>query len=232
MGKRFVIGDIHGCIRSFRNLLEEKIQPSVKDQIFLLGDYIDRGPDSKAIVDYIFDLQTRSYQVFPLMGNHEYMLNRAQHSPDYFNLWMINSGFMTLRDFGIIDDSYYSPKSILQIPVKYLNFFRELKYYEQTEGYFLCHGCFEGNRDNPHDEKDSMIWGRKIINELPAKGTRVLIHGHTPNPLSEIKKQIDDPQAMVINIDGGCVYKNNKALGHLLALELDKKELLYVKNSE
>ncbi|MEI6455899.1 MAG: metallophosphoesterase [bacterium] len=232
MAKRFVIGDIHGCIRSFRNLVEDKIQPTQKDLIYLLGDYIDRGPNSKKVVDYIFDLQARSYMVIPLMGNHEYMLNRAQHSPEYFNLWMINSGFTTLRDFGVIIDSYHSPKSILQIPVKYLDFFRDLKCYEQTEGYFLCHGCYEGNRENPGDENDSMIWGRKNISELPAGSSRVLIHGHTPNPLSEIKKHLDDPQTRVINLDGGCVYKDNKALGNLLALELDKRELFNVKNSE
>jgi serine/threonine protein phosphatase 1 len=232
MGRRFVIGDIHGCIRTFRQLVEEMLQPTPSDQIFLLGDYIDRGPDSKAVVDYIFRLQAESYKVIPLMGNHEYMLNRGQHSLEYFNLWMINSGFTTLRDFGVAADSCHNPQSIFTIPPKYLEFFRDLKIYEQTEGFFLCHGCFEGDRDDPKDDGNTMIWGRKSPDRSVAAGNRVLIHGHTPKPLAEIRKQIDDPHGRIINLDGGCVYRQNTMLGHLLALDLDSRELFVVKNSD
>jgi len=232
MGKRFVIGDIHGCIRTFRTLLEEKIQPSPGDLVYLLGDYIDRGPDSKAVVDYIFELQQKSFKVIPLMGNHEYMLNHAQNSINFFNLWMINSGFTTLRDFGILIDTYYSPKSILQIPERYLEFFRKLILYEQADGFFLSHGCFVGKAGNPLDDIDSMIWGREDAYNIKFLQDRVLVHGHTPSSYSDIKKSIDSRQSKVINLDGGCVYKNNKSLGNLVALELDSWELFCVKNSE
>jgi len=232
MRKRFVIGDIHGCIRTFRTLIQEKIHPSGKDVIYLLGDYIDRGPDSKAVVDYILELQQKSFQVIALMGNHEYMLNHAQNSINFFKLWMINSGFTTLRDFGVIVETYYSPKSILQIPGRYLEFFRKLSMYEQTEGFFLSHGCFDGKTDNPLDDIDSMIWGRKVAYNAGFLKGRILIHGHTPVSYTDIEKSICERQSKVINLDGGCVYKNNKSLGHLFALELDSWELFCVKNSE
>lgn len=232
MRKRFVIGDIHGCIRTFRMLIEEKIQPSKKDLVYLLGDYIDRGPNSKAVVDYILGLQEKSLQVIPLMGNHEYMLNYAQNSIEFFNLWMINSGFTTLRDFGILAEKYYSPKSILQIPKKYLEFFRKLRLYEQTEGFFLSHGCFIGTTDNPLDDVESLIWGRKYSNNVEFLQDCVKVHGHNPVSYSDIQKCVNDQQSKIINLDGGCVYKNNKLLGHLLALELDSRELFCIKNSE
>ncbi len=232
MGRRFVIGDIHGCFRTLRILVEQELRPSPEDHIFFLGDYIDRGPNSKAVIDYIFSLHSTSGHVVPLMGNHEYMLNRALNSLEYFNLWMINSGFTTLKDFGVIPGSHYSTKSLLQIPQEYLKFFRDLKMYAQTEGFFLCHGCFEGNRDEPKGNTDSMIWGRKNLEQAPRIGDRILIHGHTPNPVSEIRKQIDDPISRVINLDAGCVYKENKSLGHLAALDLDSMELFIVKNSD
>jgi len=232
MGRRFVIGDIHGCFRTLRILIEQMLRPSLKDQVFFLGDYIDRGPDSKALIDYIFDLQSKSYRIIPLMGNHEYMLNRALNSLEYFNLWMINSGFTTLKDFGIIVDSFHSPKSLLQIPREYMKFFRDLKLFEQTDGFFLCHGCFEGNREDPKGDTDSMIWGRKNLEKASRIGDRILVHGHTPNPVSEIRKQVEDPMSRVINLDAGCVYRNNESLGHLVALELDSRELFIVKNAD
>jgi serine/threonine protein phosphatase 1 len=232
MLKRFVIGDIHGCIRTFRKLIEETILPSKKDKVYLLGDYIDRGPDSKAVIDYILELQQKSYQVITLMGNHEHMLNQAQNSVSFFNLWMINSGFTTLRDFGIPSETYYSPKSILRIPEKYLEFFHKLSFYEQIEGFFLSHGCFDGKTDNPLDDIDSMIWGRKYSYNAGFLEDRILIHGHTPVSYSDIRKSVDDRRSKVINLDGGCVYKNNRSLGNLLALELDSWNLFCVKNSE
>lgn len=231
MRKRFVIGDIHGCIRTFRILIEDKIRPSKTDLIYLLGDYIDRGPDSKAVIDFILDLQQQSFQVVPLMGNHEYMLTHARDSAHYFNLWMINSGYTTLHDFGILADPPYNPESLSLIPEKYHEFFRTLKLYEQTEGFFMTHGCFEGRKDNPLDDIDSMIWGREeTYNDAFLHG-RILIHGHTPAPYTDIQKTIENSQSKIINLDGGCIYSNSRSLGYLLALELDSRELFCVKNS-
>jgi len=232
MQKRFVIGDIHGCVRTFRILLEEKIQPTKNDLIYLLGDYIDRGPNSKSVVDYIMELKQNSFQVISLMGNHEYMLNHAQTSVSFFNLWMINSGHTTLRDFGILVESYYSPRSMLQIPEKYLEFFRNLSIYEQTEDYFFCHGCLNGESVHPLEDIESLIWGRKAVyNEGFLQG-RVLVHGHTPVSYSDIQITVNDSNSKIVNLDGGCVYKNTKSLGNLVALELDSRELYCVKNSE
>jgi len=232
MRKRFVVGDIHGCIRTFRTLIEDKIQPSKMDLIYLLGDYIDRGPDSKAVIDYILELQQKSFQVIPLMGNHEYMLNQAQNSICFFKLWMVNSGFTTQHDFGIPGEPGYTPQSLLLIPEKYLKFFRKLSFYEQPEGFFITHGCFEGKTDNPLDDIDSMIWGRSDSYNDTFLQNRILVHGHTPTPYTVIQKNIRNRQSKIINLDGGCVYKNNKSLGHLLALELNSRELFCIKNSE
>ncbi|MFA5814000.1 MAG: metallophosphoesterase [Bacteroidales bacterium] len=67
------IGDIHGCFNAFRTLVEQKIQIKKRDKIILLGDYIDRGTHSKEVVDYIFDLQNKGFDIVPLIGNHEAM---------------------------------------------------------------------------------------------------------------------------------------------------------------
>ena len=74
MNKQWVIADVHGCYKTFVNLLEYKVQLSQDDQLFLLGDYIDRGVGSKEIIDYIADLQESGYKVYTLRGNHEDVL--------------------------------------------------------------------------------------------------------------------------------------------------------------
>ena len=70
----FAIGDIHGCFDSFQELIENKIQLSKNDRLVLLGDYIDRGPKSKEVIDYIINLQAKGYNIIALAGNHEVML--------------------------------------------------------------------------------------------------------------------------------------------------------------
>jgi serine/threonine protein phosphatase 1 len=231
-GRRLAVGDIHGCIRTFRILLEEKMALHPNDALFLLGDYIDRGTDSKAVVDYILALQSDGYNIIPLMGNHEYMLVKAMNSNEFYKRWMLNAGFTTLRDFGIIEAEYKPPEAIFMIPDRYLDFFGELGYYEMIPGYFLCHGCFEGRPPDPLRDTDSMIWRRvESYNHEFLKG-RILLHGHTPAPLRKIRERAESHESLIINLDGGCVYRNNPDLGHLVGMDLDTRQVYWVKNSD
>ncbi|MEM9260991.1 MAG: metallophosphoesterase, partial [Bacteroidota bacterium] len=70
---RYAISDIHGCAATFRTALKT-IAFSQKDELFLLGDYIDRGPDSMGVLEHIWTLQATGYEVTCLRGNHEQML--------------------------------------------------------------------------------------------------------------------------------------------------------------
>ena len=67
---RFAISDIHGCAKTFEALLD-RIALSTQGELYLLGDYLDRGPDSKGVLDLIFRLQREGYAVHCLRGNHE-----------------------------------------------------------------------------------------------------------------------------------------------------------------
>ena len=68
---RWAISDIHGCCQTFRYMVETELQITKEDELFLLGDYIDRGKDSKGVFDYIMQLQNDNFKVQCLMGNHE-----------------------------------------------------------------------------------------------------------------------------------------------------------------
>ena len=232
MGRRIAVGDIHGCISTFRSLVEDKIRLTQADTLFLTGDYIDRGPDSKAVVDYILGLRRASYNLVLLMGNHEYLLLHARESMEYFKLWMLNSGFTTLRDFGIDIDKHPGTEALKRLPFLYHDFFRKLRFYAETPGFFITHGCFEGRTENPLDDLNSMIWQRsESYNESFLHG-RILIHGHTPASLEEIRRRADDQGTLILNLDAGCVYAGKAGLGHLAALDLDSRELFALKNCE
>lgn len=71
MGNRWVIPDIHGCFKTFKSLVEREIGLTKEDTLYLLGDYIDRGENSKEVIDYIIHITEESYNVNYLIGNHE-----------------------------------------------------------------------------------------------------------------------------------------------------------------
>src|SRR5688500_13625324 len=73
-GRRWVISDIHGCLTTLKTLVEQRISLTKADQLFLLGDYIDRGKHSAGVLDYLMGLVSEGYQIYPLLGNHEQML--------------------------------------------------------------------------------------------------------------------------------------------------------------
>jgi serine/threonine protein phosphatase 1 len=80
--RTLAIGDIHGCLRAF-DLLLELVQPEPKDLLVTLGDYVDRGPDSKGVLDRLIDLKTRCRHI-PLIGNHDLMMLAAREDLDHF----------------------------------------------------------------------------------------------------------------------------------------------------
>ena len=74
MPEIFAIGDIHGCFKTFKKLLLEEIGIQQSDKIYCIGDYIDRGNDSKGVMDFIINLRIAGYHVYTLRGNHEQMM--------------------------------------------------------------------------------------------------------------------------------------------------------------
>ena len=91
--RRFVIGDIHGCAKALRTLIET-IAPRAEDELVFLGDYVDRGPDSRDVVDQVIDLHDRC-RVVALRGNHEIMLMGVALGGLDDTVWLANGGKAT-----------------------------------------------------------------------------------------------------------------------------------------
>lgn len=219
MDKRlFAIGDIHGCFDIFRILLEQKIQLIKNDKVILLGDYIDRGKQSKEVIDYIIDLQAKGFDIVSLLGNHEAMLLDAFKNAELTSKWIQNGGSETLRSFGIT--------SLKDIESKYIEFFKGLTYYFAFEEYLFVHAGFNDTDINPFADKYSMIWVCKPTYENPLLINKIIIHGHRPI-LVDVCKEIVHSNKNVINLDTGCVYSNMTGYGTLTAIELNTRSLYF-----
>ncbi len=212
--KTFAIGDIHGCARELSALLE-KIKPSPEDTVVFLGDYIDRGPDSKKVIDIILDLSRRTH-VVALMGNHEAMLLDFLERPDTqgAGMFVLNGGSSTLA-------SYTEPGASYSIPEEHLEFFKGLKYYYETDTHFFVHAgvpvqSLKEIDFASADTKMQLIWTRQPFLSSTFQWEKIIVHGHTPSARVE-------SLANRINLDTGCVYGNA-----LTALELPRNIFHYV----
>lgn len=219
MKKRLLaIGDIHGCFNTFRVLLEQKIKIQKGDKIILLGDYIDRGDQSKEVFDYIINLNVNGYDVVTLMGNHEAMLLDAYNNSELTSKWIQNGGSETLKSFNIT--------SLKDIEPKYIVFIKGLSYYFAFEEFLFVHAGFNDSNINPFADKYSMIWLCKQTYENPLLMNKIIIHGHQPVTV-EVCKEIVQSNKNVINLDTGCVYSDMTGFGILTAIELNTRFLYF-----
>lgn len=222
---RWAISDIHGCGDTFRALVKNKINLKKKDHLYLLGDFIDRGPDSKGVIDFILKLKKDGYQITCLLGNHEQMLLNARHSIRDSRRWMMAGGTAALES--------YAARSLDDIPKKYIKFFESLTHCVVLKDYILVHAGLNFTLPNPFVDKESMIWIRNWYNQIDKDWLdgKMIVHGHTPITKSEIKfqKKIVEHQ-LAIDIDNGCCFRGKEGMGNLCALNLDDQSLIFQPN--
>ncbi|MBN1388053.1 MAG: serine/threonine protein phosphatase [Bacteroidales bacterium] len=218
-GRLLAVGDSHGCFRQLYNLVTEIIRLTREDKLVMLGDYIDRGEDSKAVLDLIMEFKGEGYDIIPLMGNHEDMMINAPQSPlDNYN-WMLNGGGETLRSFGVL--------SVDEIDEKYMEFISGMKLYHIIDNFVFVHAGFNDEIVDPFEDRYSMLWERRFEYNSPVFKGKTIVHGHRPHSLSELKAQVKNTPP-VINIDTGCVYGKDRGLGDLTAIDLLSMKLYTV----
>lgn len=214
----FAIGDIHGCIETLQALMEN-IRPMAKDKIIFLGDYIDRGPDPKKVLDYLIDLQKQGKDIITLKGNHEYMFLQSQYGKNELLAWMYNGAKYTLDSFAVT--------SVNEIDSQYFEFIENMPCYYVYDNFYFVHAGF--NEDLIFTDTKAMVWIRKEKYKSDFFRNKVIIHGHTPHKLEDLKQELTNP-AGVINLDTGCVYATETGFGYLTAYELFSKEIYYMRN--
>lgn len=229
---RYAVGDIHGCYKTLVKLIEENLNVHKDDQVYFVGDYIDRGPGSYQVVDYLMEKQSLGYQFHMVRGNHEEMLIDAwvKQTPDHFMLWMLNGAEKTLLSYDIESHKYMDEASLNELPEQHLDFFRKLPYYIELDDFIIVHAGINFKSDKPFEDTTSMVWCRDCKNDLKKSGNRVVVAGHTPTPVEKIRKRLKKNHPRQINIDAGCVYTGYEGMGNLAALDLDGRKLYWEEN--
>jgi serine/threonine protein phosphatase 1 len=212
---RYAITDIHGCLKTFKALLQQ-IGLSKTDELYLLGDYVNKGPDSKGVLDYLMELQQQGYQLTILRGNHDQLLLDAAGSEGK-NVWLSPADqTLTLKSFGI--------DRLHKIPAKYLDFIKAMPYYQVLPDYILVHAGLNFASEDLFDDTHLLMNAKhQHIDEDRLEG-KILVHGHLPVGLTKIKKAVAKAKPE-INLDSGCVYYKNTAFGRMVALDLDNRRL-------
>ncbi|MBU2650323.1 MAG: serine/threonine protein phosphatase [Bacteroidetes bacterium] len=230
MKKHWVIPDIHGCSKTLQSLIDYQINPSKHDWLYFLGDYIDRGPDSKGVIDYIMSLQEKEYNIRLLKGNHEeYILKAYYAEPEKKGFlgfgkknevkkeWTHFGGKECMNSFGV--------KNLRDIPEKYIHWLENLELYIDLDQFLLVHAGLNFGKEDPFEDEHAMLWIREFLNEPERIGNKTIIHGHVPINLELLYHFRDHPELKVIDLDNGVYMKDRSGFGNLLALELGSMDL-------
>jgi serine/threonine protein phosphatase 1 len=143
------IGDIHGCAKALRALVEI-IRPQSDDTIITLGDCVDRGPDSRKVIDDLLTLSEQC-QVVPLLGNHEEMMLNFIDGKQQPDNWLDVGGVATVR-------SYSSKSDPDDITPEHIEFIRTWGDFFETSSHFFVHANYEPDRRLPEQHWQTMRW--------------------------------------------------------------------------
>uniref|UniRef100_A0A7C5ETB2 Serine/threonine protein phosphatase n=1 Tax=Desulfobacca acetoxidans TaxID=60893 RepID=A0A7C5ETB2_9BACT len=213
-GDLYVIGDLHGCLSPLKRLLEHLELDPDRDTLIFMGDYIDRGPESKGVVDYLLGLKARfpANRLVFLKGNHEAMFLDFLAGKDR-ELFLFNGGASTLKDYWGKD---WDKESTLVLPPDHARFFQELRPYHVTENYIFVHGGLRPGIPLEEQVEEDLLWIRGEFIASSENFGQQVVFGHTPfrQPLVLPNK---------IGIDTGLVYGN-----FLTCLRLPQMDFYFV----
>jgi serine/threonine protein phosphatase 1 len=178
--RTLAIGDIHGCHTALVALLNA-VQPASEDRIVFLGDYIDRGPTSRDVIESLLRLSKTCSPVF-LRGNHEVMILEAREDPLKGNLWQSYGGLETLFSYG----ANYRQDWTSTIPNSHWKFFDAAARYFETGTHIFAHACLDPELDMA-DQPDWLLYWEFFERLEPHKSGKKIICGHTPQRSGEIK---------------------------------------------
>jgi serine/threonine protein phosphatase 1 len=214
----YVIGDIHGCLDELSCLLETlPLDPS--DRLVFLGDYVDRGPDSKGVVSHLLDWHRRRPQtIIFLKGNHEDMfLGYLGLGGRYGEMFLYNGGSSTLASYGLSPKSKDSTEILSRIPPSHLEFYQKLKTMYLLDSFLCVHAGIHPLKSLNQQSEEELLWIRNefIMNRHTLPYT--ILFGHTPQQAV----YFDLPYK--IGLDTGLVYGNE-----LSCLEVYEKVLFQI----
>lgn len=224
----YAIGDVHGrfdCLSRLHEMIADEIaRDCIADwRIIHLGDYADRGPHSREVLDFLARASARDERIIALCGNHDEGFLDFLANPQDAYLFIDYGGFDTAASYGVElrtmrrDELFESHRQLLSaMPDSHLTFLRDLKHSVTFGDFFFCHaGVRPGvalDAQSPHD----LCWIRGEFHNHRGLYDKVIVHGHTPCREPEVLPNR-------VNVDTKAF-----ATGRLTALVIDGKEKRFI----
>jgi serine/threonine protein phosphatase 1 len=194
----YAVGDIHGRLDLLENLLnliegDREVSAGEQPVLVFLGDYVDRGPDSKGVVEKLLTGLPQGFTSLFLKGNHEELLLSFLRDPGTGMHWLHNGGDATLLSYGVklevVEAAFFRGGPALAelaerfrslLPEPHLKFYESLKLYYRSGDYFFVHGGVRPGVALDRQSEDDMLWIREEFLDWPHDFGAVVVHGHTP----------------------------------------------------
>lgn len=213
--RTFVVGDLHGCIDEL-NVLLDALEPGETDEIVFLGDYVDRGPSPRGVIDRLLRLRAEGPRTVFLKGNHEDMLlSFLGLGGRYGEAFLANGGGRTLESYGLEGSRRSEARE--RLPPEHKKFLLDLQLQHVDRGFLCVHAGISPRRALHEQDEEDLLWIREEFIRNPHDLGLVVVFGHTP----QREVLIDLPYKL--GLDTGVVYFNK-----LSCFELGEKELLQV----
>jgi serine/threonine protein phosphatase 1 len=221
-GRIIAIGDLHGYSKPLFRLLDE-IVPTHNDLLVFIGDYVDRGPHSREVVQALIDFSKTYPGCRFLKGNHEDMLLGAlgfDACVSDINTWLYNGGGATLRRYGIRFEELMRgdglPTALRDaMPPSHLDFFSRLPLYFESENFLFCHAGVAPHVSTAVGKLNEfdLLWMRDHISAEELSYEKTVVCGHTPLPEVMLKERL-------ICVDTGLFYYGNLSAVDVLSREV------------
>jgi serine/threonine protein phosphatase 1 len=188
----YAIGDIHGRADLLRNLLskvdaDRKTAAAERTIVVFLGDYIDRGPASRDVIDLLLEYRARAETIF-LKGNHEEILLEFLGNSSVLDTWRSCGGFETLVSYGLkpsFSVSHGEERKLFRefseaLPDRHLQFLKSLQLYFQFADFLFVHAGVRPRVKLMDQEERDLLWIRDEFLDYPKPFDFFVVHGHTP----------------------------------------------------
>ena len=212
----YAVGDIHGRADLLGDMLRRIDRdaaasgPAERRTLVFLGDYVDRGPDSRAVVERVIGGLPEGFDAHFLKGNHEAMLLDFLEEPWRLEHWLMNGGEATMRSYGIDPESLWrldaAPEAWREafakaLPEAHLQFLKSLKLSVSFGDYLFVHAGVKPGVPLAAQQEEDLIWIRgPFLNSVEPFG-KIVVHGHTPKDAPVIRSNR-------IGIDTGACFSN------------------------
>ena len=212
-GRTIAVGDIHGCSDALTALVDA-INPTREDTVIPLGDYIDRGPNSRTVIDQLLDLSGRC-RLIPLLGNHEEALLDALRDVSTLRRWLALGGADTLRSYGWQPGG---PRRALAdwFPARHLEFIADCRPFHETPTHLFFHAGYVPELPLAGQPPLALRWRvTDAATAVPHSSGKVAVVGHTPQHTGEVLNL-----GLLVCIDTNCARG-----GWLTALDVETGQI-------